>query len=217
MILLTPLLPFQLLYYMVYDIIWTIKHKKFITLFGVWLYVGEVGSGKTMSMVQQALHYKRRDKNIAVWANFPCEFADHQWTDWSELYSMPSYSIVLVSEAGLLLNNRDWSSFPQGLIELLTQNRKWGESSDRPPGVRMLVDCQDIEMVDKILRRMTNVVVHCSPYWDFGNGPRLIFQKWYRPAQYYRAEGVRKSFSFYGYIATNKLRNGYQTYYKITK
>lgn len=210
-------IPFQLLYYFAKDFYWACTNKTYITLNGVWLYTGEVGAGKTLSMVEHAVFMKRRDKDIQIWANFPCDFADKIWHDFDELYNVPSYTIILCSEAAILANAREWKSFPKGLVELLTQNRKWGSGSTRPPGIRMLIDCQDATMIDNVIRKLTNMIVYCRPYCNFGNGPRFIFQRWFRPAQYYKAEGRRKSCGIYMYVPTDKLRDGYKTYYRVTK
>lgn len=209
------LYPFMLIYYFFVDLA-TLFGRKYFSLYGVTLYVGEVGSGKTMGMVERALRFKRRDENIIIWSNFYFDGVDYVFSDLSELSNVPSYSIVLISEGSLFANSRDWSNFPVGMVELLTQNRKWGDTSGgRPPGVMLLWDVQDPNMIDTNVRRLTNAVAHCKAYCDFGNGPRLMVQNFYRPASYFdKTDPTRKlrRNGFFFYIATDTLRNVYNSF-----
>ena len=206
-----------LLWYIGSDIL-TALRRGYLIMYGVVLYVGEVGSGKTLGMVERALRLKRRDNNIVIWSNFYFRGCDYVYTDLDELKNIPSYSILLLSEGALLANNRDWSRFPAGLLEMLTQNRKWG-IGDRPPGVLMLWDVQDPMMLDTNVRRLTNAVVECKAVCDFGNGPRLMLQRWVRPKEYFSKDDNTKvkTKAWFGYIATDRLRSVYDTYVRINK
>lgn len=206
-----------MLWYIGADIIAALRRGHLI-MYGVALYVGEVGAGKTLGMVERALRLKRRDNNIIIWSNFNFRGVDHVYTDLQELRDVPSYSIVLLSEGALLANNRDWSRFPAGLLEMLTQNRKWGIGS-RPPGVLMLWDVQDPMMLDTNVRRLTNAVVECIPRCDFGNGPRLMLQRWVRPKEYFTKDDNSKvrTKAWFGYVASDRLRCVYDTYVRIDK
>jgi len=212
------LYPFMLLYYLFTDLATAFARKHFV-LYGVTLYVGPVGAGKTMGMVERALRLKRRDENIIIWSNFEFEGVDYVFEDLSELANVPSYSIILISEGALFANARDWRDFPVGVIELLTQNRKWGDTSGgRPPGVMLLWDVQDPHMIDTNVRRLTNQVAYCTAHCDFGNGPRLMLQHFYRPAEYFsRTDPTQKlkRTGFFFYMATDGLRRAYNTYQRL--
>lgn len=206
-------MPFQLIWYLIKDMYYAIFKRKHQILYGVTLYCGEVGSGKTMSMLQYALFKKQQDPRILLWSNFPFEGVDHVYCDLAEIAKAPSYSIILIAEGSLMANNRDWQTFPREVVELLTQNRKWGSGGDRPPGVKILADVQEPTMLDKVFRHLTNEVVHCRSYADFGNFPRLIVQTFHTPqAYFYSAEGKKKNKGIYLYVATDYLRNVYDTF-----
>lgn len=208
--------PGLLLWYLVKD--WWVRcWRDYEILYGVALYVGEVGSGKTMGMVERALRLKSRDPRIIVWSNFHFEGCDYVFRDLAELENIPSYSVLLISEGALFANARDWTNFPAGLVEMLTQNRKWGQGEGRPPGVLMLWDVQDPMMIDTNVRRLTNSVIHCKAYCDFGNFPRLMVQWFSSPRKYFNSDDpdkVRKN-GFFCYIATDELRRRYNTYQQL--
>lgn len=211
--------PFMIIYYAIADIIRSLKRGT-LDLYGVCLYVGEVGSGKTLGMVERAERLKRRDPKINVWSNFPLSISDHVFSDLRELEDLPSYTIVLLSEGALLANSRDWQSFPAGTVELLTQNRKWGVGEGRPPGVLLMWDVQDPLMIDAQVRRLTNSVAECHAHLNFGNGPRLMTQRWVRPREYFAASNTdrpMKRMGVFAYVATDRLRSLYATHFKVEK
>lgn len=209
--------PAMLLYYAIKDMLVSARRDYHI-LYGVSLYVGEVGSGKTMGMVERALRIKSQDTRILLWSNFPFEGADHIFKDLQELVHVPSYTIVLISEGALFANARDWQGFPVGVVEILTQNRKWGDRQDgRPPGVLLLWDVQDPAMIDANVRRLTNWVIHCRAMWNFGNGPRFMWQWWCRPRRYFNRQDPDRvpKHSAYCYVATDRLRRAYDSYHML--
>ncbi|MEM2002771.1 MAG: hypothetical protein QXT77_09020 [Candidatus Methanomethylicaceae archaeon] len=206
-----------LFWYVGADVIARLR-RDYLVMYGVCLYVGAVGSGKTMGMTERALRLKRRDPRIKIWSNYGFKGVDHIFTDLRELEEVPSYTIVCLSEASLFANSRDWANFPVGAVEMLTQNRKYGKTDGgRPPGVLLLWDVQDPQMVDVNVRRLTNWVVHCSGHFDFGNGPRLMLQRWCRPFDYFEREDPHKVpvKSWFGYIATDRLRNVYDSWIRL--
>ena len=57
-------------------------------MYGVYLFCGRVGTGKTISMVRAASRIKKRFPKVKIYANFHCSIADEFINSWEDvLYS----------------------------------------------------------------------------------------------------------------------------------
>lgn len=128
-------------------------------------YVGLLGAGKTMLAVQHALTLARK-RNAILLSNIrindpSVEFHQlgvgvdgidlEQLRDWQERSKAGNRGLVLlVDEVGILMPARFWQSFPIDLIYTLSQSRKMR--------LDLVYTSQDIEMVDSMLRRLTQWV-----------------------------------------------------------
>lgn len=83
-------------------------------------YVGKKGSGKTLNMSLAAAKWMKRNKGF-VYSNFgigiPLE------PDYYN-YTYPADSLLLIDEAGLAHNNRDFKTFPKAAREFFKFQRK---------------------------------------------------------------------------------------------
>lgn len=90
-------------------------------------------------------------------------------------------SVVLLDEAGILLNSRDFANTPKKLLADLAQSRKLGTD---------LIWCaQFSEQVDKQIRLLTQFWIHCesiSIYDKKMRRPKLKYKKifWFRCSDY---------------------------------
>lgn len=187
-----------------------LKNGKYKRLFGVFMFVGEVGQGKTISAIKHAQKLKEEDDRINIYTNFYMNGENGRIDHWSDMLDVPSYSIIILDEVQNTFSQREWNSFPPQLVQLLTQNRKWGknEGGERPPGIRLIMTTQDYENTDVMLRRLCNKVINCSAWF----GGRLIYNKWYKRKEFEKTDEKRRNEGLKAIVADDELRNSYDTY-----
>ena len=83
-------------------------------------FVGKKGSGKTLNLSLYANKYMHSNKGL-VYSNFGVgiPLAEDYYN-----YEYPADSLILIDEAGLLHNNRDFKSFPKAAREFFKYSRK---------------------------------------------------------------------------------------------
>jgi len=178
-------------------------------LYGVYMFVGEVGEGKTVSMVQHLEDLRKKDPRIKIYTNFFYQHESGRIEHWKDMLKVPSYSVIAIDEVQNTFDQRSWSSFPPALVPFLTQNRKFGDREDgRPPGIRLLLTTQDYDNTDVMIRRLTNYVITCSSYFS----GRLIFNRLYKRKVYEMSEQNRKNIRLDWIVGSDDLRNVYDTY-----
>lgn len=155
----------SLLYYYIYDrllFIYFRKVKQFMG-WGIHLYTGKFGQGKTSLMVLKA--YKLACKypqlfiltNINL-SNFPKHTAIIPLRTAKDILNAPSNTLVLIDEIGTLFNSRDFASgarsVPKPVFQHLCQCRK--------RHMQILATVQRFNLLDKQIRDITATVTECS-------------------------------------------------------
>ena len=156
--------------YTVIDLYNYIRYQKWkeFNKYGILMFIGMFGHGKTLSMTHQArLLYKQYGDKLRFISNY--ELFDipyiplinfNQLVDIGEEEDSPYLgTIVLIDEIENVLSHRNFSSFPLALLHTLTQQRK--------KKVFIMCSAQRFFMVDKIFRSITTAVVDCNKYWRF--------------------------------------------------
>ena len=156
--------------YSVIDLYTYIKYKKWkqFNKYGILMFIGMFGHGKTLSMTHQArLLYNQYGDKLRFISNY--ELFDipyiplinfNQLVDIGEEEDPPYIgTVVLIDEIENVLSHRNFSSFPLSLLHTLTQQRK--------KKVFIMCSAQRFFMVDKIFRSITTSVVDCNKYWRF--------------------------------------------------
>lgn len=155
----------SLFYYYVYDKCLYIYFRK-VRLFpgwGIHLYTGKFGQGKTSSMTIKA--YKMACKypqlhiltNINL-TNFPSHTAIIRLKSAKDILNAPDNTLVLIDEIGTLFNSRDFSSgqnsVPKPVFQHLCQCRK--------RHMQIFGTVQRFNLLDKQIRDITATVTDCS-------------------------------------------------------
>lgn len=130
---------------------------------GIHLFVGKFGSGKTMMMCIMSYLICKKKKQVTVLTNlaltnFPMHTRVLQLRTAQDILNAPKNSIVLIDEIGTIFNSRDFSggkaAVPKPLFQLLSQCRKR----------RLMIfgTVQRYNLLDKQIRDIAATVTECS-------------------------------------------------------
>lgn len=159
--------------YCVKDLYHYIKEKKWkkFDYFGIDMFVGMFGHGKTLSLAEKAQFlYKKYGDSIQFISNIKLNGIPYtpllnfnQLVDLgTDEQSAYQGTVVIIDEISSVLSHRNYSNFPIELIGLLCQQRK--------RHVYIMCTAQRFFMVDKIWRSITTRVIDCTKYWRFQHG-----------------------------------------------
>ncbi len=156
--------------YSVVDAYLYFKFKKWqeFDLFGIDMFIGMFGHGKTLSMTHRArLIYNKFGDSVRFISNYNLVGIPYiELINFNQLVDLGEEekekyigTVVLIDEIENILNNRNYSKFPLPLLHMLTQQRK--------KKLYIMCSAQRFFMVDKLFRSITNHVFNCNKYWRF--------------------------------------------------
>lgn len=185
-------------------------------LYGMRVYSGRQGSGKTMGMVDAIARARDDYPGLTIVTNFACKYADKQLKSLNDLLTIKNGSagvLFAIDEMQNEFSSKASKDFPENLLELITQQRKQ----------RIAIFCtsQVFTRLAKPLREQTYEVCTCKTSF----GGRLTRIKCYDAIDYMgyiesdneakRARAIKKwSHTF---VQTDELRNAYDTYSVIKR
>lgn len=191
------------------DIYRFFRYPHEVHLYGIWLYCGLYGQGKTMALTQYLTCMRRKygDK-IYISTNYGFSGEDFSLNTWKDLLTTYDRPVIFgYDEIQNEFNSRDYKNFPYELVKLLTQNRKGH-------GKQIVGTAQRYMRVDKTIRELCTHVIECRKAY-FGRVTKL---KKYDVDTYEQmlaeTDVMRKRktpCSRYSFIQTDKLRNSYDT------
>lgn len=193
----------------VVDIYRFIRNPRRVHLYGIWLYCGLYGQGKTMALTEYLTRMRAKygDK-IYISTNYGFTGEDFPLNTWQDLLTTYDKPVIFgYDEIQNEFNSRDYKNFPYELVKLLTQNRKGH-------GKQIVGTAQRYMRVDKTIRELCTHVVECRKAY-FG---RVTKTKKYDVEVYEQmlseVDVMKKRktpCSRYSFIQTDKLRNSYDT------
>ena len=153
------------LYYQIYDhlIFWFYNKKKLFSGWGIHLYTGKFGQGKTSLMTIHAYHLAEKYPQLHILtninlSNFPEHTAILPLKTADDILNAPENTLVLIDEIGTLFNSRDFStgknSVPKPVFQHLCQCRK--------RHMQIFATVQRFNLLDKQIRDITATVTDCS-------------------------------------------------------
>lgn len=160
----------QILFYFAYDHFLHFYYKKKIDFngWGIHLFVGSFGSGKTCYMVNKAYELCLKYPQLSVLTNiklvnFP------KWTNIiplnsaNDILNAPSNTLVLIDEIGTIFNSRDFNSgkcaVPKPLFQHLCQCRK--------RKIMIYGTVQRFNLLDKQIRDIAADVTSCHSHFKY--------------------------------------------------
>lgn len=199
------------------DFYYYIKYKKWsdFNYWGLHLFLGKFGSGKTISAVRYAYNICKNHKGVTVLTNltltnFPKDTTIIKLVNSNQIKELPNNSIVLIDEIGTIFNSRDFASskksVPKPVYQIILQCRH--------RRIIMIGTVQRWNLLDKQLRDIADTVTECrsffgdpfSRYTTCANYDAYEYDKWFNNPLIPRT--LRR---YYGYIQTDKLRSKYDT------
>lgn len=186
------------------------KGKKVFKPFGLTMFTGPQGSGKTISMVDYCLELKREYPNCKLYSNFEINGQDGKIKNLNELLKIRNGEdgiIFAIDEIQNEFSTAASRNFPETLLSTLTQQRK--------QRIHIVASSQVFTRVAKPIREQCYCVCDC----------RTFFNRWTRvrayPADEYNSiidsnslDKKRKLRKLWkkSFIQTDELRNKYDTY-----
>ena len=145
--------------------------------FGLNIYIGMFGRGKTLSATKYVIRQAKRYK-LKVISNIKLNGIEYTpLTNWQQIVDCDGNTIILIDELSTVFNARNWKDFNINLLFQLLQCRK---------NKKMIVGtAQRFAHVDKLLRDITYNVIDCNKYW------RLQHNEFYDAWDYENCQNVR--------------------------
>lgn len=194
----------------IYDILFTIINGKIFKPYGLTVFCGRQGGGKTISMVEYLDKMKQLYPNCIVVTNFNYIKQDMPFTSWrqfTEVRNGLDGVIFAIDELQNEYNSNNWKDFPEELLSVVTMQRK--------QRIKIVATSQVFTRVVKQLREQCYEVVECKTL--FG---RWTKQKCYDADDYNyiidnptpeRKFRTRKKWK-YSFIQSNNVRNLFDSY-----
>lgn len=178
--------------------------------YGLIMFVGRQGEGKTLSLVNYARDLKAAYPNLLIYANFTCSFADGVINSLNDLLTIRNGEqgvLFLIDEIQNEFSSSASRDFPETLLSTLTMQRK--------QRIHIAATSQVFTRVAKPIREQCFEVVEC----------RTFFKRWTRNRCYDAVDynsvvdsksldakrKLRKKWKT-SFIQTDELRSCYDTY-----
>lgn len=200
---------FKKLLKFLYWVWWDIRNPQKPRPFGIYVFVGLPGSGKTLGLVEQLERSKISFPKAKIYTNFGYLGQDGEITKWQDLleYENEDDGVIFgLDEVHSIFDRKDWNKMPPEILELFSQNRKFAK--------QLLCTAQSFSDVVVDIRRRTHFIIEC----------RMLARRWvllrgfthenYRSGE----DGVytmRKRSWRYSFIADNDIFAKYDTFQVI--
>ena len=183
-------------------------------MYGVYLFNGLGGSGKSISMINYAIEIKKQFPKVLIMANFETEIADKYFDSWEDILNTENIDkdginqgvLFLFDEMHLTLNSQSWKDAPDELLEYISLQRHFHKC--------IFGAAQEWSRITKIIREQVNYIVDCKSYMS----GRLILNKCYTKENFsingmQKEAGVRKRPVEWkrSFVGSDKLRSLYDT------
>ena len=204
---------FKFMYFITKDIIFAIRNGHLFKEYGVTMYCGEQGGGKTIAMTEYLERMRKKHPKALIVTNYGYIHQTHEFNDWRDFFEIRNGSdgvIFAIDEIQNEFNNRSWKNFPEELMSEITQQRK--------QKVKIVCTAQVYLDVAIQLRRQSFFIVDCFTWAE-----RWVFTRCYRRRDYEKAlnsvDGTSKVRKVYSksFIQDAHIRSLYDTEKKIER
>lgn len=140
-----------------YDLLMLIINGRKFNLYGLTIFCGRQGGGKTISMVEYLDRMKEKFPDCKIITNFNYIRQDMPFTDWrqfTEVRNGLDGVIFAIDELQNEYNSNSWQDFPEELLSTVTMQRK--------QRIKIVATSQVFTRVVKQLREQCYEVVECK-------------------------------------------------------
>lgn len=199
------------------DLFLYIKNKDYNKFngWGLHLFIGMFGAGKTSTMVYKAYQLAKRYPQLTIITNmelfnFPKHTNIQHLNGPQDIINAPNNSLILIDEIGTIFNSRDFAkskeSVPKAVFQLLCQCRH--------KNIMIYGTCQRWCFLDKQLRDITATITVSSCFATYPFSRMMscrVFDSFEYDAAYSNPLIPLIPISSYVYIQTDKIRKLYDT------
>ena len=185
--------------------------------YGVWMYTGKQGSGKTMSLIYKLEQLRRRYPKIKIYTNCGYKFQTGPLLSLNDLLDKSKYNgefgtVFVIDEIQNEFSCATSKDFPETLLSLITMQRK--------QRVLILTTSQVFSRVSKPIREQCYRAIECFTFLG-----RYTVNRFYDGIKYAdsfelspdeRKKACRKLYKI-GFVQTDYLRNCFNSYEIIGK
>lgn len=189
------------------------RGRKKLPPYGLHIYVGLPGKGKTISMVEFFERMRKKYPDIKIYTNFHWLGEDGSISSWKDMVSIsngPSGVIFGFDEIQNTFSQRSWKDFPPELLEQISYSRK-----DRK---LIIGSSQDFDMIDVVLRRYCNLVIRCNTLFNRWTFQRAFSRLEYESMLHNYSSGKKAITSWrYSFVQSDYLRSRFDTFLRANK
>lgn len=194
----------------IYDLLLLIINGRLFEEYGLTIYCGRQGGGKSISMVEYLDRIKKIYPNCMIVTNFNYIRQDMPFTDWRQFTTLRNGTdgiIFAIDELQNEYNSTNWQDFPEEILSVVTQQRK--------QRIKIVATSQVFTRVVKQLREQCYEVVECKTFLG-----RWTKQKCFDADDYnYIIDNPTPERKFktpkkwkYSFIQSNYIRNSFDSY-----
>lgn len=204
---------FKFIWFFIKDVIYVMRNGHVFREYGVTMYCGQQGAGKTIAMTEYLERMRKKFPKAIIVTNYGYIHQTHEFNDWKDFFEIRNGAdgvIFAIDEIQNEFNNRAWKNFPEELMSEITQQRK--------QKVKIVCTAQVYEDVAIQLRRQSFFIVNCATFAE-----RWTFTKCYKRHDYEKAlnrvDGFDKLRTLWrkSFIQDGKIRELYDTEKKIER
>lgn len=166
-------------------------------IYGIYVFTGKQGSGKTLSMVRFAYEISQTYNNVLMRSNFGLPFCQHI-TDFEEIFPLKR-ACICMDEVGLIANSKKSKDINTDILRITAQNRKNRRI--------ILTTCQEYYQINKDIRTQATKIIEVNCIFK-----RLFINRYYEPVVD-QDGNIKKTLpvKIDWFIATEKLFQLYDT------
>lgn len=196
-----------------YDLYLRIKNGNEFEEYGVTIYCGRQGAGKTIAMTEYLERMRDKYPKAIIITNYGYIHENQSFEDWNDFFTIRNDVdgvIFAIDEIQNEFSSAAWNKFPESLLQVITQQRK--------QRIKIVCTSQIFTRVVKQLREQCNDVVECTTM-----SSRWTFMKCLDAVDYNQTidspTGRDKIRTLYrkSFIQDKNIRSLYDSYEKIEK
>ena len=185
--------------------------------YGVWMFVGKQGSGKSMSLINELEKLRRRYPKIKIYTNMGYMFETAPLKSLNDLLDKSKYNgkygtVFVIDEIQNEFSCNTSKDFPESLLSLITQQRK--------NRVLILTTSQVFSRVSKPIREQCYRAVECTTFLG-----RYTRNKHFNGVDYsdsydlpaHQRKHACKKLYLVTFVQTDYLRNCFDSYKLIER